>query len=216
MDILENIITAVSSGELNKLKELIEKNPDMVNKTNSNGLTPLAAALLNDKMQETEYLLTKDADKNSSMQIGKTAIEWAKEQDNNNSAFLLIAWDYLDRLYAAAALWKKHKIKEAICDVCSARITEDDSTMLTIDEAFMADNYVSIVINQAKKLHPSLLEKKTTDKIKEIIKEQITKATITGRYFVCEECIEKYFLQIIFGKNRDKVFEIVTSMFEEN
>ena len=218
MDILDNIITAASSGEFEKLKELIEKYPEMVNKTNNNGLTPLTSALINDKIDETEYLLSKNADKKSQMpaENGKTAVEWAKEQDNNNAAALLIAWDYIDRLYEAANLWKKHKIKEAYCDACVARITEEDSTILTIDEAFAAGNYSGKVIEQAKKMQPSLLENKNADEIMETIKEQVKNSSITGKYFVCEECIEKYFSQIVFGKNKEKVFELVTRMFEEN
>ena len=218
MDILDNIITAVSSGEFKKLKELIEKYPEMVNKSNSSGLTPLATALINDKVDETEYLLSKNADKKSRMRMEneQTAIEWAKEQDNNNSAFFLIAWDYLDRLYEAANLWKKHKIQEAYCDSCIAHITEEDSTMLTIDEAFAVDSYSSKVVEQAKKIHPFFVENKNMDEIKKVIIEEIKKSSITGKYFVCENCIEKYFSQIIFGKNREKVFEITTRMFEEN
>ena len=216
MNILDDIITAVSSGEFEKLKELIEKNPDMVNKANSNGLTPLTNALINNKIDETEYLLSKNGDKKSSMQNGKTALEWAKEMDNNDAAFFLIAWDYLDRLYEAANLWKKHQIKEAYCDVCIARITEEDSTMLTIDEAFAVEEYSSKVIGQVKKIQPLLLENKTLDEVMVTIKEQVKNSSVTGRYFVCEECIDKFFSQIVFGKNRDKVFEIVTRMFEKN
>jgi len=217
MDILDNIITAISSGEFEKLKELIEKHPERINETNNNGLTPLAHALINNRIDETEYLLIKNADKKSCMQNGKTALEWAKEQDNNNAAFLLIAWDYLDRLYEATNLWKNFKIKEAYCDVCIAHITEEDSLMLTIDEVFSVDNnYSEKIIEQAKKLHPLLLENKSKDEIKGTIKEQIKNSSPTGRYIVCEDCVEKYFSEIIFGKNRDKVFEIVSRMFEEN
>ncbi|MCL2705786.1 MAG: ankyrin repeat domain-containing protein [Spirochaetaceae bacterium] len=217
MDILDDIITLISSGEFEKLKELIEKYPDMINKSNNDGLTPLTNALINDRINETEYLLSKYADKKSCMPNGQTVLEWAKEQDNNNSAFFLIAWDYLDRLYEANSIWKKFKIKEAYCDVCISHITEEDSTMLSIDEVFTPENnYSRKVIEQAVKSHPLLLENKSTDEIKKTIIEQIKNSSPTGKYFVCEECIEKYFLQIIFGKNRDNVFEIVTRMFEEN
>ena len=216
MDILDDIITSISSGEFEKLKELIEKNPDMVNKANSKGLTPLANALINNRLDETEYLLSKSGDKKSRMQNGQAALEWAKEQEDNNAAFFLIAWDFLDRLYEAGSLWKKHKITEAYCDVCIARITEDESTMLTIDEAFAVTDYSDKVIEQVKKVHPLLVENKTMDEIMETIKEQIKNSSVTGRYFVCDECIDKFFSKIVFGKNRDKVFEIVTRMFEEN
>lgn len=216
MDILNDIITAVSSGEFEKLQELIEKHPEMVNKTNDNGLTPFTNALANNKIKETEYLLIKNADKKSHMQNGKTALAWAKEQDNNNAAFFLLAWDYLDRLYESANIWKKHKITEAYCDACIARITEEDSTMLTIEEAFESESYSNKVIEQTKKIYPLLFENKSIDEIMKTIKEQIKNSSVTGRYFVCEECIEKYFSQIIFGKNRDRVFDIVTMMFEEN
>ncbi|MCL2481173.1 MAG: ankyrin repeat domain-containing protein [Spirochaetaceae bacterium] len=217
MDILDDIITTASSGEFEKLKELTEKYPEMINKTNNNGLTPLTSALINDRINETEYLLSKYADKKSCMKNGQPALEWAKEQDNNNAAFFLIAWDYLDRLYEASNIWKKHKIKEAYCDVCIARITEEDSTMLNIDEVFTPENnYSKKIIEQVKKSHPLLLENKSTDEIKKTIMEQIKNSSPTGKYFVCEECIEKYFSQIVFGKSKDKVFEIVTRMFEEN
>ncbi len=216
MDILENIIKSASAGEIEKLKELIEKSPEMINKSDSSGITPLAAALINNRLDETEYLLSKNADKKSSMGNGQTALEWAKEQDSSNAAFLLLAWDYLDRLYEAASIWKKHKIKEAYCDACIARITEQESTMLTIDEAFDSNEYCSRVINQAKKMHPSLLENKSIEEIKKTIIEQIKNSSITGKYFVCDDCTEKYFSEVVFGKNREKVFEIVTRMFEEN
>ncbi|MCL2294792.1 MAG: ankyrin repeat domain-containing protein [Spirochaetes bacterium] len=216
MDILDNIITAASSGELEKLKALLEKYPDMVDKSNSAGLTPLAGALVNKRLEETEYLLIKNADKRSCMENGQPALDWAREQDNNDAAFFLIAWDYLDRLYAAAAIWKKHKIKEAYCDICLARMTEEDSTMLSVDEAFMAENYSNKVVEQVRKQKPSLFKDKTPKEAVEIVKDQIKKSAPTGRYFVCEDCVETYYLQIVFGKDRDKVFEIVNRIFEES
>jgi hypothetical protein len=63
------------------------------------------------------------------MKNGETAVEWAKEQDNNNAAFFLIAWDYLDRLYEATAIWKKHKIKESYCDICLGNMKQEESTL---------------------------------------------------------------------------------------
>jgi ankyrin repeat protein len=216
MDILDNIITAISSGEFEALKELIEKYPEMINKANNNGLTPLTFALINDKTDETKFLLIKNADKKSCMANGQTALEWAIEQDNNNAAFFLIAWDYLDRLYVAANLWKRHKIKEAYCDVCFSLITKEDSTMLSIDEVFSVERYSSKIIEQSKKLYPAMLENKTTDEITATIKEQVTKSSPTGRYFVCDDCFERFFSETVLGKSKDKVFEIVAKMFEEN
>ncbi|MCL2792198.1 MAG: ankyrin repeat domain-containing protein [Spirochaetaceae bacterium] len=216
MDTLDKIITAVSSGELEKLKELIEKHSEMVNNANSDGSTPLTVALISDKIDETEFLLSRNADKKTCMKDGKTAIEWAKEQDNNNAAFFLIAWDYLDRLYEATAIWKKHKIKESYCDVCLGIVKQEESTMLTVDEVFTVDDYASKVVEQVKKQEPALIKNKTDDEIKQVMKEQIKKAAPTGRYIVCEDCIDKYFSQVVFGKNKDKVFEIVARMYEEN
>jgi len=216
MDTLDNIITAISSGEFEKLKELMNKHPEMVNNANKDGLTPLASALVNSKIDETEFLLSRNADKKSIMKSGKTAIEWAKEQDNNDAAFFLIAWDYLDRLYEASAIWKKHKIKESYCDVCLGNMKQEDSTMLSVDEAFTVESYASKVTDQIKAQHPAFFKNKTEEEAREAIKTQIKNAAATGRFIVCERCIEEYFLQVVFGKNRDKVLDIVSRMYEEN
>lgn len=214
MNSLTEMIKYSETGETDKLKILITEYPDLIDSPGDNGLTPLTAALKNNRPDAVMLLLNQGASKLTPMEGGLSALEWSKIQTGHGASTILLAWDYLDRLYEAAGIWKKHGIKEAYCDVCTARITEEDSTMLRMDEVFTRGPYTEQLIKQAVKSFPADLEKKEKSDILKTIREQIEKSSITGRYFVCNKCMESFFLPVVFGKSMDAVFAIVESMFE--
>ncbi len=214
MDSLTEMIKYSETGETDKLKILITEYPDLIDKPGDNGLTPLTAALKHNRTDAVMLLLNQGASRLTQMEDGLSALEWAKRQTGHGASTILLAWDYLDRLYEAAGLWKKHGIKEAYCDVCTARITEEESTMLRMDEVFAHGPYTEQLIKQAVKSFPADLEKKKKSDILKTIREQIEKSSVTGRYFVCNQCMESFFLPVVFGKSMDAVFAIVESMFE--
>ncbi len=215
MDIQEEITASASCGDTKKLDLLIHDNPGMINDSDRNGLVPLAAALLGGHGEAVNLLLNRGAAKECGLPFGQTSLEWARKQEGSDAAAILLAWDYLDRLNEAAMLWRKHNIRQAYCDVCTAMITEEESTMLKIDEVFKSGEYTSRIAAQAVRSYPSELENKSEDEIIKAIKEQIDKSSSTGRYFVCGSCLEKYFSEIVFGKSRDSILGIVSSIFDE-
>ncbi len=57
----QEIFDAVRSGDLSKVKELVEKDPQLINARNAKQLTPLDVSLVYQKREVAEYLLEKGA-----------------------------------------------------------------------------------------------------------------------------------------------------------
>ncbi|MDX9801830.1 MAG: ankyrin repeat domain-containing protein [Spirochaetia bacterium] len=214
MDSLTEIIKSSETGATDKLKTLLVTNSDIIDTPGNDGATPLFAALKSNQPEAVELLLNHGASKSSLTEDGISPLEWAKKQPKHEASSVLLAWDYLDRLYEASGIWKKHGIKEAYCDVCTALITEEESTMLRMDEVFTEGLYTEKLISQAVKTFPAELEKMDKKDILKEIRKQIENLSITGRYFVCNQCMGKFFIPVIFGENMELVFEIVDSMFD--
>lgn len=59
------LVIAIKNGELDKVKELIEENQNLVNSLDKNGLTPLHGAIAEKKPNIAQYLITNGANVNA-------------------------------------------------------------------------------------------------------------------------------------------------------
>ncbi|MBN1271821.1 MAG: ankyrin repeat domain-containing protein [Candidatus Aminicenantes bacterium] len=57
----QSIFEAIRANDLEKIREMVEKNPQLVNKRGPNNYTPILFAANNDKIDIVEYLLSKGA-----------------------------------------------------------------------------------------------------------------------------------------------------------
>ena len=213
-----DIYTAAETGDLEMLEEIISRHPEKINEPGSNGLTALAAALYSGQSDALHLLLNHGASKHAEGKDGKPVLQWASDQEDNETASTLMAWDYIDRLYETSLWWAAAKAEEAVCDSCAASINPDNSLIMTIDEVFTSGKYSEQIINQALKLKPPEIRNKNREDLLDYIKKIIKESSKSDKYIVCTNCVERFFSPVIFGNSRDFITETVDSMLrdEEN
>ncbi|MDQ7821436.1 MAG: ankyrin repeat domain-containing protein [Candidatus Eremiobacteraeota bacterium] len=73
---------AVRSGDMAKVKAIIEKNPDLVNSPDAEGLTPLHMAAEKGNLPMVEFLVGKGAEIGAKDKKGQTALYLAGKQNH--------------------------------------------------------------------------------------------------------------------------------------
>jgi len=83
---------AIQSGSLEKVKALLEANPDLVNdRSYTDGMTPLYLAARNGNINITELLLANKADVNATNKYGWTPLQGAAQGAHKDVVELLLA-----------------------------------------------------------------------------------------------------------------------------
>ena len=87
-----DIFEAASLGELERLKQIVEKNPSIINSYSPDGFTPLALAAYLGQKDTVEYLISKGANVNALAKntTGFTALTGAVSQNNTEITKILV------------------------------------------------------------------------------------------------------------------------------
>jgi len=81
------LCTAISKGELDFVKKMVEYGADVNEK--SNGMTPLMVAARYNQIEIAKFLLSKGASKKETSENGFTAQRWAEATGNKEIATLI-------------------------------------------------------------------------------------------------------------------------------
>ena len=225
MDKKNKLFTAAENGDLDTLENLIEENSSLLKEVNSENLTPLGAALYSGQADALQLIINNGAELNVQGKDGKSTFEWAREQDENcETAALLLLTDYMDRLYNTTVWWEKQKtgenkksdkIIEANCDSCGCIIRDGEGILLTLDEALSTKRYTDRLTDQAVKILPPEQKIGSREEITELITSQIREKNMSSTYTVCDSCRDKLFSDTVFGKNRKFILESIDKLFKE-
>jgi ankyrin repeat protein len=82
---------AAKNGDLNKVKDLLLANPDLVSNIDTNGLSPLHIAARSGHKSVAELLLANKADVNARDKADRTPLEFAVLRGHKDIADLLLA-----------------------------------------------------------------------------------------------------------------------------
>lgn len=81
-----SISDAVKAGALDKVKQMAEANPELLNFKEQNGVTLLHLAVAHDRADVAEFLLSKGADVNAKTNSGKTSLHISAGNRNSTKA----------------------------------------------------------------------------------------------------------------------------------
>ncbi len=84
------IHTAAKNGDLDKVKSLLETNPELINAKDNKGFTPLHSAVSKGRKSIVTYLVTQGANINAKNKNGLTPLFQALDLSRNNVAKVLI------------------------------------------------------------------------------------------------------------------------------
>lgn len=87
----QTIIDAVKAGTVSKVKELIEKNPQLVNTKDASGYTPLHIALNSSNSEMAKFLIDAGSDVNSKSNANETPLHIAAKWRINEIVALLLS-----------------------------------------------------------------------------------------------------------------------------
>lgn len=76
-EVVDTVSKACAYGDFDKLRAFIESDPQLVNKPDEQGYYPLQWAALNNRVSETNFLLSHGASVNLTDGTGQTALHWA-------------------------------------------------------------------------------------------------------------------------------------------
>lgn len=82
---------AIEGGDFAKVKEMVTKQPELVNRRGWGQTTPLHLAALNDFTEIAKFLLEKGAEVDAKAKGGATALHIAAQRNNRELATLLLA-----------------------------------------------------------------------------------------------------------------------------
>jgi ankyrin repeat protein len=89
-DVSAEMMRAVADGDLNKVKALLQENPDLIFSKDKNGETPLLMAVSAGHQDIAELLLANKADVNAKDDSSQTALHFAAQGDDTKMAALLL------------------------------------------------------------------------------------------------------------------------------
>lgn len=96
MSDLDNLIESVRQGNLERVRNILESNPNLANERDDSGATPLHYAALQGHRSIAELLVDRGADINSpDSQFGATPAGWAIEYLREKGGYLAIELDDL-------------------------------------------------------------------------------------------------------------------------
>jgi hypothetical protein len=78
----DNIVEAARNGDLPLVREILERNPSAIQKTDKNRYTALHWALMRARWEVAEFLVKKGADLNAAGGDGGTPLNWAAHHDH--------------------------------------------------------------------------------------------------------------------------------------
>ncbi|MBQ3319358.1 MAG: ankyrin repeat domain-containing protein [Spirochaetia bacterium] len=216
---ISDFTKAASVGDLDTLKEGIDtfKNIDALDQDNQ---TALGKAVLAGQLDAAQMLLNAKASSKVKLTDDKTIIQWAREQKDNEIAFLILLYNYMDRIAYTTNIWEKtlKSFKRPdecrYCDICSGKIQEEDSLALDLDEVFESVPYTERLYQQCLALKAPQFSNKNKKEILDYVKEQIKNNNKSDCYVICNNCIARFFQNIVYGNCQEDLVETVNEIMD--
>ena len=216
---ISDFTKAASVGDLDTLKEGIDtfKNIDALDQDNQ---TALGKAVLAGQLDAAQMLLNAKASSKVKLTDDKTIIQWAREQKGNEIAFLILLYNYMDRIAYTTNIWEKtlKSFKRPdecrYCDICSGKIQEEDSLALDLDEVFESAPYTERLYQQCLALKAPQFSNKNKKEILDYVKEQIKNNNKSDCYVICNNCIARFFQNIVYGNCQEDLVETVNEIMD--
>ena len=216
---ISDFTKAASVGDLDILKEGIDtfKNIDALDQDNQ---TALGKAVLAGQLDAAQMLLNAKASSKVKLTDDKTIIKWAREQKDNEIAFLILLYNYMDRIAYTTNIWEKtlKSFKRPdecrYCDICSGKIQEEDSLALDLDEVFESAPYTERLYQQCLALKAPQFSNKNKKEILDYVKEQIKNNNKSDCYVICNNCIARFFQNIVYGNCQEDLVETVNEIMD--
>ena len=216
---ISDFTKAASVGALDTLKEGIDtfKNIDALDQDNQ---TALGKAVLAGQLDAAQMLLNAKASSKVKLTDDKTIIQWAREQKDNEIAFLILLYNYMDRIAYTTNIWEKtlKSFKRPdecrYCDICSGKIQEEDSLALDLDEVFESVPYTERLYQQCLALKAPQFSNKNKKEILDYVKEQIKNNNKSDCYVICNNCIARFFQNIVYGNCQEDLVETVNEIMD--
>ena len=216
---ISDFTKAAVEGNLEKLQEGINtfKNIDTLDQDNQ---TALGKAVLAGQLDAAQMLLNAKASSKVKLTDDKTIIQWAREQKDNEIAFLILLYNYMDRIAYTTNIWEKtlKSFKRPdecrYCDICSGKIQEEDSLALDLDEIFESVPYTERLYQQCLALKAPQFSNKNKKEILDYVKEQIKNNNKSDCYVICNNCIARFFQNIVYGNCQEDLVETVNEIMD--
>ena len=211
---------AAAEGDLEALQEGIStfKNIDTTDQDNQ---TALGKAVLAGQLDAAQMLLNAKASAKVKLSDDKTIIQWAREQKDNDIAFLILLYNYMDRIAYSTNIWEKTRktFKRPddcrYCDICSGKIQEEDSLALDLDEVFESVPYTERLYQQCLALKAPQFSNKSKKEIIDYVKEQIKNNNKSDCYMVCNNCTARFFQNIVYGNCQNDLVDAVNEIMDQ-
>ena len=217
---ISDFTKAASDGDLETLQKGIAefKNIDAPDQDNQ---TALGKAVLAGQLDAAQMLLNAKASAKVNLTDDKTIIQWARDQKDNEIAFLILLYNYMDRIAYTTNIWEK-TVKSfkrpdecRYCDICSGKIAEEDSLALDLDEVFESVPYTERLYQQCLALKAPQFSKMGKKEILDYVKEQIKNNNKSDCYVVCNNCIARFFQNIVYGNCQNDLVEAVNEIMDQ-
>ena len=216
---ISDFTKAAADGDLETLQKGIEefKNIDTPDQDNQ---TALGKGVLAGQLDAAQMLLNAKASAKVKLNGDKTIIQWAREQKDNDIAFLILLYNYMDRIAYSANIWEKTRktFKRPddcrYCDICSGKIQEEDSLALDLDEVFESIPYTDRLYQQCLALQAPQFRNKDRKEILDYVKEQIKNNNKSDCYMVCDHCTARFFQNIVYGNCQEDLVEAVNEIMD--
>ena len=182
--------------------------------------TALGKAVLAGQLDAAQMLLNAKASAKVRLTDDKTIIQWAREQKDNDIAFLILLYNYMDRIAYSANIWEKTRktFKRPddcrYCDICSGKIQEEDSLALDLDEVFESIPYTDRLYQLCLALQAPQFRNKERKEILDYVKEQIKNNNKSDCYMVCDHCTARFFQNIVYGNCQEDLIEAVNEIMD--
>ena len=216
---ISDFTKAAAEGNLELLQIGIQtlENIDSPDQDNQ---TALGKAILAGQLDGAQMLLNAKASAKVPLVEGKSILQWAREQKENEIAFLILLYNYMDRISYSSTIWEKtrktfKRLDECrYCDICSGKIHEDDSLALDLDEVFESIPYTDRLYQQCLALKAPQFKNKERKEILDYVKEQIKNNNKSDCYMVCDQCTARFFQTIVYGNYQKDLVEAVNEIMD--